>query len=136
MRRTRHLLTPNEPSEINIAPLLDVVFILLIFFIVTAVFVQETGIEVSKPRAASSGELEPRAVLLGIDPAGRVFYAGREIGPEGVRPVVSGLLETEPDRPVIIQSDAATPTQATVRVLDAAKQAGAQSVSLATTKEL
>jgi len=121
----------NETNEINISPLIDVVFILLIFFIVTTVFVEETGIDVNKPRAASSMELERNSILIGITPEGSVFYAGREIGVGGVRPVVTRLLQSE-SLPVIIQADQKTPTQTTVDVLDEAKLAGANEVFVST----
>ena len=134
MRRFRHSPTSEVPSEINISPLIDVVFLLLIFFIVTTVFVEETGVQVSKPRAASSEDLDKQAILLAVTSEGRVWQGGREIGFDGVRAVVSTLLEESPDTPVIVRTDAATSTQDTVRVIDAAKLAGAGSVSLATEK--
>ncbi|WP_411826901.1 ExbD/TolR family protein [Luteolibacter sp. AS25] len=125
-------MNSSEASGIDISPLIDVVFLLLIFFIVTTVFVEETGIEVSKPRAASSQDLERQSILLAITAEGRVWQGGREIGQDGVRAVVSALLEETPESPVIIRADSATPTQATVQVIDSAKLAGAGSVSLAT----
>lgn len=134
MRRFRHSQSAEAPSEINISPLIDVVFLLLIFFIVTTVFIEETGIEVSKPRAASSEDLEKQAILLAVSSEGRVWQGGREIGLDGVRAVVAALLEDDETTPVIIRSDAVTTTEATVRVIDAAKLAGAKSVSLATEK--
>jgi len=118
-------------SEINISPLIDVVFILLIFFIVTTVFVEETGIEVNKPRAATQEDLESNSILIGITPGGQVFHGGTEVGLAGVRAIVSRrLLESE--MPVIIQADRATPTETTVQVLDEAKLAGAKSVFVST----
>ena len=108
------------------------VFLLLIFFIVTTVFVRETGVEISKPRAASSEDLNKQAILIAVTSEGRVWYGGREIGADGVRPVVAALLEETPDTPVIIRADANAATEATVRVIDGAKLAGAASVSLAT----
>lgn len=132
MRRFRHATNPESVGGIDISPLIDVVFLLLIFFIVTTVFVKETGVEVSKPRAASSEDLERQAILIAVTSEGRVWQGGREIGRDGVRAVVAALLEETPDTPVIIRADEATPTQATVDVIDAAKLAGAASVSLAT----
>ena len=126
---------PNEnSSEINISPLIDVVFILLIFFIVTTVFVEETGVEVNKPRAASQTDLEKHSILIGVTPAGGVFYGGREVGVTGVRGVVTQLLRQE-EKPVIIQADQDTPTQVTIRVLDEAKLAGAAAVYVSTVNE-
>jgi biopolymer transport protein ExbD len=117
---------------IDISPLIDVVFLLLIFFIVTTVFVKETGVDVSKPRATSSEDLDRQAILIAVTSEGRVWQGGREIGHDGVRAVVSALLEETPDTPVIIRADAAAPTEDTVKVIDSSKLAGAESVSLAT----
>ncbi|MDC0259385.1 biopolymer transporter ExbD [Verrucomicrobiales bacterium] len=124
----------ESASEINISPLIDVVFILLIFFIVTTVFVEETGVEIDKPRAATQQDLEKNSILIGITPAGQVFYGGRDIGVAGVRTTVSRLLKQE-SMPVIIQADRDTPTESTVQVLDAAKLAGATQVFVSTTND-
>ena len=132
MCRFRHSTSSENSESIDISPLIDVVFLLLIFFIVTTVFVKETGVEISKPRAASSEDLERQSILIAITNEGRVWQGGREIGQDGVRAVVATLLEETPETPVIIRADATTPTQATVSVIDSAKLAGATSVSLAT----
>ncbi|MDF1823978.1 MAG: biopolymer transporter ExbD [Verrucomicrobiales bacterium] len=124
----------DTTSEINISPLIDVVFILLIFFIVTTVFVEETGVEINKPRAATQNDLEKNSILLGVTPSGQVFYGGRDIGVNGVRSTVSRLLNQE-SMPVIIQADRDTPTEATVRVLDEAKLGGAENVFVSTTND-
>ena len=79
-------------------------FILLIFFIVTTVFVEETGVEVDKPQSASAISLENNSILLAVTSNGRVVYGGREIGVAGVRPLVKRLIQVE-DMPVIIQGD-------------------------------
>ncbi len=134
MRRFRHTTNAETQGGIDISPLIDVVFLLLIFFIVTTVFVKETGVEVSKPRAATSEDLERQAILIAVTAESRVWQGGREIGQDGVRAVVAALLEETPETPVIIRADSATPTQATVDVIDSAKLAGATSVSLATEK--
>ncbi|MBJ06626.1 MAG: biopolymer transporter ExbD [Verrucomicrobiaceae bacterium] len=134
MKRQRARISTTGGSEINISPLIDVVFLLLIFFIVTTVMVQETGVEVSKPRAASAEDLDRNAILVAVTSEGQVWQGGREIGMDGVRAVVAALLEEDAKRPVVVRADAATPTENTVAVIDAAKLAGAQSVSLATEK--
>jgi len=138
MARFRHAWGADEATssegEINISPLIDIVFILLIFFIVTTVFVEETGIKVDKPRAAAQQDLEQNSILIGITPAGDVFYGGRSIGVEGVRAVVSRLLKQEV-MPVIIQADKNTPTEKTVSVLDEAKLAGAEQVFVSTVSD-
>lgn len=120
-------------AGIDISPLMDCVFILLIFFIVTTTFVEETGVEVDKPQAASSIQLEKTSVLIALTKKGEVVYGGREIGISGVRPLVKRMLQKE-DVPVIIQADAAVQSGLLVRVIDEAKLAGAEKVSLATRK--
>ncbi len=121
--------TPHE--EINIAPLIDIIFILLIFFIVTTVFVEETGVDVQRPQAAASAMLEKEAILIAITAEGNVVYGGREIGVQGVRGVVQRLLK-EAEMPVIIQADRNVSVDLYSKVHDAALLAGAKQVSLAT----
>jgi biopolymer transport protein ExbD len=123
----------SAESAIDISPLIDCIFILLLFFIVTTTFVEETGVEVDKPQAASSVQLEKNSVLLAITAEGAVVYGGREIGVGGVRPVVKRMLERE-DLPVIVQADQAVSSGILVRVIDEAKLGGATRVSLATRK--
>jgi biopolymer transport protein ExbD len=124
----------GSPLAIDIAPLIDCVFILLIFFIVTTEFVEETGVEVNKPRAATQQDIERECILLGVTRSGQVFYGGREIGVEGVRGTVARLLKQEP-RAVIIQADQETPTQVTVSVLDEAKLGGSDKVFVSTVND-
>jgi biopolymer transport protein ExbD len=124
-------LEAGVKSEIDISPLIDVVFILLIFFIVTTVFVEETGVEIQKPRAATQQDLERNSILIGVTRGGQVYYGGREIGVSGVRAVVSRLLKQDA-MPVIIQADREAPTEATVSVLDEARLGGAAQVYVST----
>ncbi|AQQ70561.1 biopolymer transport protein ExbD [Limihaloglobus sulfuriphilus] len=122
----------NE-AAIDISPLMDCVFILLIFFIVTTTFVEETGVEVDKPQAASSVQLEKTSILLALTKKGEVVYGGREIGFSGVRPLVKRILQKE-EVPVIIQADQEVNSGLLVRLIDETKLAGAAKVSLATRK--
>lgn len=123
----------DEGSEggIDMSPMIDCVFILLIFFIVTTTFVDETGIEVDKPQAASAVRLEKTSLLLALTAKGEVVYGGREIGIGGVQPLVKRMLQKE-DIPVIVQADQAAPSGLLVRVIDEAKLGGAVKVSVAT----
>ena len=124
----------GESAGIDMSPLIDCVFILLIFFIVTTTFVEETGVEVDKPQAVSSVNLEKNSVLLAITAKGEVVYGGQEIGVGGVQTVVKRMLEKE-ELPVIVQADQSVPSGLLVRVIDEAKLGGAAKVSLATRKE-
>lgn len=116
---------------IDISPLIDCVFILLIFFIVTTVFVEETGVEVDKPQAASASQLEKNSILIALTDKGQVVHGGAEIGVSGVRPLVRRLLQKE-DLPVIIQADTVAQSGLLVRIIDEAKLGGATKVSVAT----
>jgi biopolymer transport protein ExbD len=95
--------------------------------------VEETGVEVDKPQAASSVQLEKTSILLALTEKGEVVYGGQEIGISGVQPLVKRMIQKE-DVPVIIQADAAAPAGLLVRVIDEAKLAGAVKVSLASVK--
>lgn len=134
MGRFRSLQDDTAEAGVDISPLIDCVFILLIFFIVTTTFVEETGVEVDKPQAASSVQLEKTSVLLAITDKGEVVYGGREIGISGVRPLVKRMLQKE-EVPVIVQADQAVQSGLLVRVIDEAKLAGAEKVSIATLKK-
>lgn len=132
--KRRRVFSGNRGAseEINISPLIDMVFILLIFFIVTTVFVEETGVEVTKPQAASQIQLEKNSILIAITANNNVVYGGRDIGINGVRGVVKRLVQDDPKMPVIIQADENVPTRILVRVIDEAKLAGANSVNIST----
>ena len=117
--------------DVNLTPMIDVVFLLLIFFMVTTVFVEEIGIEIQKPKAASAQMLEKKSILIGVTSDGRVIYGSREIGIGGVRGLVSRLLR-EGKLPVIILADATSRSGVVVDVIDECKLAGAKQVSIAT----
>ncbi len=123
----------EEEGELGIdmSPLMDCVFILLIFFIVTTTFVEETGVEVDKPQAASAANLEKTSILLALTANGQVVYGGRDIGIGGVQSLVRRMVQKE-QVPVIIQADTAAQSGVLVRVIDEAKLGGAEKVSIAT----
>ncbi|MEP1552312.1 MAG: biopolymer transporter ExbD [Paraglaciecola sp.] len=131
--RLQRRLEQQPEQGIDMSPLLDVVFILLIFFIVTTVFVKETGVEVDKPQAISIQKMEQTAILLAITDNGEVFYDGSNVGVGGVRGIVEQLQRREP-RPVVIQADKTVPTELLLEVIDGAKLAGAKTVNLAALK--
>jgi biopolymer transport protein ExbD len=119
-------------TGIDMSPLIDCVFILLIFFIVTTVFVEETGVEVDKPQAASASRLEKNSILIALTGKGQVVYGGRDIGVRGVQPLVRRLVQADDTLPVIVQADKTAPAGLLVRIIDEAKLAGALKVSVAT----
>lgn len=121
----------EEPS-VDMSPMIDCVFILLIFFIVTTTFVEESGIEVDKPQAASAAQLEKNSILIALTKDGEVVYGGREIGLAGVQPLVRRMLAADPATPVIVQADSAAQSGTMVRVIDECKMGGAPRVNIAT----
>lgn len=135
MRRRRSIQSSSDDGiteeSINVSPLIDVVFILLIFFIVTTVFVRETGVEVERPRAATSSELSREAILIAVDEGGKIFYGGQTLELRNVRGTIQRLLRGDP-RPVIIQADSGTDTGDLVALMDQIKLGGAESVNIAT----
>ena len=129
----RRKINSNEryDVEINLSPMIDMVFILLIFFIVTTVFVEETGVEVNKPEAAASVQLEKNSILIAVTKENKVIYGGRDIGINGVGAIVKRLLLNE-DLPVIIQSDEGANHGTFARVYGEAKLAGAKKINFST----
>ena len=130
--RSAHSSDGGEPA-VDLGPMLDCVFILLIFFIVTTTFVDETGVEVDKPQAASAVQLEKTSIMIALTKGGQVVYGGKEIGINGVQTLVKRMIAKE-DVPVIIQADKDAPAGLLVRIIDESKLAGATKVSVASAK--
>lgn len=125
---------PPVLTDINLSPLIDMVFILLIFFIVTTVFVEETGIDVERPTSRSAQETKPQNILLGVNAQGQLYYDDRPISLSEVGMIVRRLNRTSP-RDVVIIADKTVTTETLVSVIDEAKLAGAPSVSIAANRE-
>jgi biopolymer transport protein ExbD len=119
--------------EINMSPLIDCVFLLLIFFIVTTVFVEETGLDIEKPQAAAAHDLNKQSVLIALSPDGHIVYGGREIPFNSVRGIVAQQLRQQ-DAPVIIMADKESRTGQLVALMDECKLAGATRVSVAASR--
>ncbi|MFP4379919.1 MAG: ExbD/TolR family protein [Candidatus Sumerlaeia bacterium] len=131
MGRFRESTTDDSETAIDISPLIDCVFILLIFFIVTTTFIEESGIEVDKPQAAAQIQSEKTSVVITLSEKGVVTYEGNEIGVGGIQPIVKQMLERE-DVPVIIQAEETAKSGMLMRLVDEAKLGGAQKVSITT----
>lgn len=124
----------NRGVEVNMSPLIDCVFLLLIFFIVTTVFVDEAAVEVKKPKAASAQDMEKHSIMLALTAEGQIVYGDRRLNLSSVRGVVSRQLRDQ-QRPVIILADQDTRTARLVDLIDECKLAGAKNVSIAATQE-
>ena len=129
MRRRRSNI--EDDTEINLTPMLDVVFIMLIFFIVTASFVKEAGIDVNKPAAATAEKKERGNILVAITELGQIWIDKRPVDPRAVRANLERLHAENPQGAVVIQADKGSKNGLLVQVMDAARLAGVTSVSLA-----
>lgn len=127
-------LDTSRGADINMSPLIDMVFLLLIFFMVTTVFVEETGVDVQKPSAASAEDLEKNSIMIAVTREGQVVYGGRQVGVNGVRGLVSRLRQAR-DMPVILLADQSAEAGLVVDVIDECKLGGAQQVSIAANRE-
>lgn len=121
----------EEPTEINLAPMIDCVFILLIFFIVTTVFVEAPGVEIIKPDASLDVDLEKHSILIGITADNKVVYGGKVLGIAGVGARVKQLLNKE-DLPIIIQADVRSDHGVFSDVWSEVKNAGGKRISVST----
>ena len=122
---------------VNMAPLMDMVFILLIFFVVTTTFVRETGIHVERPQAVWSESLDSRSLRVSITAGGAVYTEGRRVSLAALRDRVARLTRDghgQGRTSVVLIADAQTPASRLVEVMDTAKLAGATDVALATRK--
>lgn len=124
-------LDSDDESSVDITPMLDVVFIMLIFFIVTATFVKEAGIDVDKPEAATAIVQEKASILVAIDADDRVWINRREVDIRSVRSIIERLHAENPKGTVVIQADRNSRNDMLVRVMDASRRAGVYEIALA-----
>jgi len=124
----------EEEAGINITPMLDIVFIMLIFFIVTTSFVKETGIEVNRPDAQTAVRNERGNILIAITESGGIWMDKRKIDVRAVRANVERMLAERPEGAVIVQADKFSQAGVMVTVMDQVRLAGVENVSIAASK--
>ena len=130
----REGLRPRKSTrvqDVNITPLIDMVFILLIFFIVTTSFVRETGIEVQRPSAQTAVAEDRTSLLIGVDPSGDIYIAGDRIDLRMVRTRVARFLARNPEGGVVVVADQSVSTGLLIQALDECRRAGATNLSVA-----
>lgn len=125
----------ENSADINIAPLIDMVFILLIFFIITTTFNRQTGIDVTKPRAQSSEIIGRKVVMVGITRDGAIHVFGRQVSLDRLAAVVKKEKEKRPGVSVVIVADRKAEIGKAVSVMDRCILAGIEDVSIASEKE-
>jgi biopolymer transport protein ExbD len=122
---------PQDEAELDITPMLDIVFIMLIFFIVTTSFVKESGIAINTPQASSATDQENVNIFIGITADGEIWIDQRPVDPRSVRAIVARLHAEKPQGSVIIQSDEASTTRVLVDVMDQVRLAGVDKIAIA-----
>ena len=120
----------EEENEINLTPMLDVVFIMLIFFIVTASFIKEAGIEVERPEAVTADKQQDAAILIAISENDEIWIDKKMVDPRAVRPSIERLHAENPKGSIVIQADQESTNEALTIVMEAAKQAGVANVAI------
>ena len=131
MRRSLISQAVEEKDEPNITPMLDVVFILLIFFIVTANFIKEPGLEINRPDSDTAETQENAAILIAVGPTRVVWMDGRRIDVRQVKANVVKLLADNPQGSVVIQAVEKAMADTIIQVMDGAREAGVNAISLA-----
>lgn len=121
----------EESEEINLTPMLDVVFIMLIFFIVTATFIKEAGIQVNRPDTITADSQEDAAILIAISPNDEIWIDKQERDPRDIRGVIERLHLENPKGSIVIQADEESTNEVLVQILEAAKAVGVTNVAIA-----
>ena len=135
MRKDKLFGGDEEENEINLTPMLDVVFIMLIFFIVTASFIKEAGIDVNRPDAPSADSQDDAAILIAISANDEIWIDRRPTEPNAVRGMIERLHAENPTGSIVIQADEESTNEMLVVVMEAAKQAGVTNVAIAALKD-
>ena len=135
MRRPFGKFTEEQESPIDLTPMLDVVFILLIFFIVTASFVKESGIEINKPEAQTAVKRELANIFIAINEQDEIWIDKRRVDVRALRAVIERLKAENPQSSIVIQADKQSTNEKLVNVMDAARQAGIYNIAIAASNE-
>jgi len=125
----------SEAAEVNMGPLIDMVFILLIFFVITTNFNRQTGVDVSKPKARSAISQGSKTILVGVTREGSIHVYGRQVTPERLHMLVSQEVTKNPETSIVIIADEDASIGKAVQVMDQCALAGAEKVSIAAEKE-
>ncbi|MEE2913705.1 MAG: biopolymer transporter ExbD [Gammaproteobacteria bacterium TMED34] len=132
--KKRNYETNQEEGEIDLTPMLDVVFIMLIFFIVTATFVKEIGIDVNSPdKNQNIQDADKKSIVVKISSRDRIEIRGRNVDIRSVRANIERLHAEDPEAPVVVQPHPDSTTEVMIQVMDSARQAGVYNVSIAAT---
>ncbi|WFE72194.1 biopolymer transporter ExbD [Halomonas sp. M1] len=132
MRRRRSVDATADSNEVNLTPMLDVVFIMLIFFIVTTSFIKESGIDINRPESSAASPRPDAQVLVAVTPEGAVWLDGKPVDIHRIGQEVAAMLTD--DGSVVIQADRDSTTGLLIEVMDRLKQAGVDQVAVAASR--
>ncbi len=132
--RRRHRISERESAEIDLTSMMDVVFIMLIFFIVTTSFVKEAGIEINRPTAASAERQERGNIMIAVSESGAIWIDQRQVDLRAVRANVERLRAENPEGAVVIQADEGSRTGILVEVMDQVRLAGVVNMAIAASR--
>ena len=133
MRKNRQ--AKEEEADINITPMLDIVFIMLIFFIVTTSFVKEPGVDPKRPTAETT-EAKPRGnILIGVTPQGQIWMNNRRVELTDIRQLVEDTVTENPESSAIVVADETAPTGTVIDIMDQIRAGGVTSISIAAEPE-
>lgn len=125
----------ENDDEINISPLIDMVFILLIFFVVTATFSQETGVKVQRPRATSAKQIRKKNILIAITAEGTIHIQNKQVNFNHLKVILKNLIQDSPDSDAVVMADQNSKMDTVVKVIDACNNAGILKVSIGALKK-
>ncbi len=131
MRRDVTEATAEDEGEINLTPMLDVVFIMLIFFIVTASFIKEPGSEVIRPEAVTARRQANASILIAVTRNDEIWIDRHKVPAAGVRAVIEQLMAENPEGAVVIQADKEAHADAVLAVMESARAAGVSQIAIA-----
>jgi biopolymer transport protein ExbD len=122
----------EDDSSIDLTPMLDVVFIMLIFFIVTASFIKEAGIDVTRPKAETAYKQDKANIFIALSPTGEIWIDRKKVAPAQLKVTIEKLKAENPQGAVIIQADKESRSKQLMQVMDAARDAGITDIAVAT----
>ena len=130
-RKIRH---DTEEAKVDLTPMLDIVFIMLIFFIVTSTFIKEPGVDIERPDAETTQKVKTVAVLIAITSDNRIFIDKKEIDLRAVRGSVERMLAENPNGAIVIQADKDSEAGVMMKVMESVRDAGASATKISTNK--
>lgn len=132
MRSRLNLDLSDNDSEIDMTPMLDIVFIMLIFFIVSSSFIREAGVDINRPTANSAEEKESVGIMIAITPEGQIWLDQKQTDIRMIRPTLEKLKVEQPEVAVLIQADQNAKTGSLIKVMDQVKLSGIHQIAVAT----